>query len=246
MSDEQVSLTYYNNQENARQYHSQTGFDPARKQEMLDVALRLLMDLAPVGAHLLELGSGSGLFTQMLAASGHFAVIQATDGTSAMLDIARPRLATVPTPVFFDALDFTQENWGDKYEPAAFQAVTSSMALHHALDKQQLFYQVFTVLAPGGAFVFADHMAGSSALTERLIGWERGRVKLTKEHPTLADLEAFIQTDGRKQKQQGNHCESVANYLGYLGKAGFANADCLWRSYWLAVFVAQKPEENRG
>lgn len=120
--------------------------------------------------------------------------------------------------------------------------MTSSKALHHAANKWRLFRQVFDALAPGSVFVFADHMAGASPLTSRLIGLERGRVKLREKSPTFADLEAFIQADERKQEQQGNYCESVADYLGYLCEAGFVDTDCLWRSYWLAVFVARKPE----
>ena len=240
MPDTPASLAYYNDTKNASRYHSQTGFDPARKQAMLQVTLRLLTDLAPAGARLLELGCGSGLFTAMPAATGRFSSICATDGAGAMLEIARPLFASAPTPVVFETLDFTQSDWAGQYPPASFDAVTSSMALHHAEDKQRLFRQVFAVLAPGGAFVFADHMAGSSASIDRLIDQERAWVKLGPE-PLTEDMESFIQNDRQKQTAQGNHCESVADYLGYLQAAGFAGVDCLWRSYWLAVFVAQKP-----
>ena len=241
MPDTPASLAYYDNNENAMRYHAQTGFDPARKQEMLQVTLRLLTDLAPAGARLLELGCGSGLFTAMLAAPRHFGSLCATDGAEAMLEIARPRFASTPTPVAFMTLDFTRSDWASQYAPASFDAVTSSMALHHAEDKQRLFRQVYEVLAPGRAFVFADHMAGSSASTDRLIDRERARVKIEEDNPSPADLEAFIQNDRRSQERQGNHCESAADYLEYLESTGFVGVDCLWRSYWLAVFVAQKP-----
>lgn len=241
MPDTPASLAYYDDTENARRYHSQTGFDPARKQEMLQVTLRLLTELAPIGARLLELGCGSGLFTTMLAAAEHFGSICATDGAEAMLKIVRSQMATFPASAVFETLDFTRSDWADQYPTASFDAVTSSMALHHAADKQQLFSQVYEALNPGGVFVFADHMAGSSALTDRLIDRERARVKIGEDNPSPADMEAFIQNDRRSQERQGNHCESAADYLGYLEAVGFADVDCLWRSYWLAVFVAQKP-----
>lgn len=241
MPDTPASLAYYDDTENAQRYHAQTGFDPARKQQMLQVTLHLLTELAPAGARLLELGCGSGLFTAMLATAEHFGSLHATDGAEAMLEIARPLSASAPTPVVFETLDFTRRDWASQYPPASFDAVTSSMALHHAEDKPQLFRQVYEVLAPGGAFVFADHIAGSSALTDRLIDRERGRVKIGKDNPSPADMEAFIQNDRRSQERQGNHCESAADYLGYLEAGGLVGVDCLWRSYWLAVFVAQKP-----
>ena len=241
MPDTPASLAYYDDTQNAQRYHARTGFDPARKQEMLDVTLRLLTELAPAGARLLELGCGSGLFTAILATSGHFGAISATDGAEAMLEIARSPSASAPTPVVFETLDFTRRDWASQYPPASFDAVTSSMALHHAVDKQRLFSQVYEALAPGGVFVFADHMAGSSASIERLIDRERARIKLGKDEPSSADIKIFIESDRRKQAAQGNHCESVADYLGYLEAVGFVSVDCLWRSFWLAVFVAQKP-----
>ena len=241
MTDMPASLAYYGDTENAQRYHAQTGFDPARKQEMLDVTLRLLRELTPSGASLLELGCGSGLFTTMLAADGHFGSIHATDGAEAMLKIARPQSVSAPTPVVFEALDFTRHDWAGQYSSVSFDAVTSSMALHHTEDKQQLFRQVYEVLTPSGMFVFADHMAGSSALTDRLIDQERGRVKMGRDEPSSADMEAFIQNDRRSQERQGNRCEPVASYLRYLDAARFVSVDCLWQSYWLGVFVAQKP-----
>ncbi len=249
MTNKPLSLAYYNTSENAQRYHSQTGFDPARKQEMLDIALRLLRELAPAGASLLEIGCGSGLFTQKLSASRHFGTIHATDGADAMLEIARSQLAQAVTPVTLTMLDFTQHDWSSQFLPLRFDAVTSSMALHHAEDKQQVFREVFEVLAPGGVFVFADHMAGSSPSVDRLIDRERGRVKLASVSatdnnlPTDEDLERFAEADRQSQEKQGNRCESVSSYLNYLQGAGFTNADCLWRSYWLAVFVAQRPAE---
>lgn len=241
MTNKPASLAYYDTLENAQRYHAQTGFDPPRKQEMLDVTLRLLRELAQAGASLLEIGCGSGLFTQRLSASGHFGAIYATDGAGAMLEIARSQLASSMTPVTLEQLDFTQPNWSRQFLPVRFDAVASSMALHHAADKQQVFREVFKVLAPGGVFVFADHMAGASLSVDRLIDRERGRVKLANKLPTDEDLEMFAEADRQSQERQGNHCESVSCYFSYLQGAGFTNTDCLWRSYWLAVFVAQKP-----
>lgn len=103
------------------------------------MTLHLLTDLVPAGARLLELGCGSGLFTKILAASNHFGSICATDGAEAMLKIARSQMAAVPASAVFETRDFTRSDWADQYPTASFDAVTSSMALHHAVDKQRLF-----------------------------------------------------------------------------------------------------------
>jgi tRNA (cmo5U34)-methyltransferase len=243
MGSNHMAINAYNNMGRAQKYNSLKGFDPARKERMLDVALGLLVDLTPTGASLLELGAGTGLFTRKLHESGHFGKIYVTDGAPAMLDIARAQLADLSGMLFFDILDFSVA-WSDRYGKNNIDAVTSSMAIHHVEDKQRLFKEVFQVLVPGGSFVFADHLAGSSEQVDRLIGHERGRVKMRAQGSDSlndqATLDAFLEQDALNQAAEGNRCESLAQNLAYLAGAGFHNIDCLWRDYWLAVFVAKK------
>lgn len=239
------SIKAYDNLERAEQYQTRTGFDPARKETMLAVALRLLLDFTPRGASLLELGAGTGLFTHKILATGHFVEVQATDGAPAMLAIAEQQLRTFGATVQFRLLDFAIPGWSEQYRERRFGAVVSSMAIHHALHKRQLFDEVFQLLAPGGVLVIADHMTGSSPLVDRLIGRERGRIKLASQGKNPQDeqaMGAFMQADQAKQAAEGNQCEALITYLHYLSEAGFHHVDCLWRDYWLAVFVAQKVE----
>ena len=51
----------------------------------------------------------------------------------------------------------------------------------------------------------------------------------------------LIRRDEERQREEGHMCETVAQYQQYLVEAGFEDGDCLWRDYWLAVFVARKP-----
>ncbi len=237
------SIRAYNNVERAQRYNTQTGFDPKRKERMLDAALQSLLELTPRGATLLELGAGTGLFTQKVLNTEHFAELHITDGAPAMLEIAQQQLVGGRVSLHFDMLDFAAPTWADRYTDQRFDAVISSMAIHHVGDKQQLFAQVFQVLKPGGIFVIADHLAGAAPSIDRLLGTERGRIKLATQGKAQNDAEAmntFLQTDAAKQAAEGNQCESLGQYLQYLAAAGFQSADCLWRDYWLALFVAQK------
>jgi SAM-dependent methyltransferase len=121
------------------------------------------------------------------------------------------------------------------------------MAIHHAAEKLKLFRQVFTVLKPDGVFVFADHMAGKSELPQTLIDRERAFVRLGRD--TIENREQVldaIRLDEEMQRVEGNVCESVSQYLNYLAVSGFEGADCLWRDYWSAVFVARKPTNGRS
>lgn len=91
--------------------------------------------------------------------------------------------------------------------------------------------------------MFADHMAGSSNLIDKLIGTKRAKIKLnscSEKNKDTFKLEEFLKDDKEKQDSEGNKCESISKYLQYLQEVGFKDVDCLWRDYWLAVFVARK------
>ena len=174
--------------------------------------------------------------------ANHFSEIQVTDGAQAMLDIARQTLASENTILYFDRLDFTTD-WTGRFMGTGIDAVTSSMAIHHAEDKRRLFGQVYDVLEPGGIFVFVDHVAGTSGGVQHLIARERALERLGRASgATTEKIREAIAIDEKVQRQEGNRCESVVRYQDHLTQSGFQDVDCLWRDYWLATFVAQKPE----
>lgn len=237
----QKSQNIFDRQFVAERYHQKGGFAPLRKEKMLEVALDMLDALVPHRATLLELGAGTGHFTRKLIATGRFSKIVVTDGAPAMLTIAQQTLPTEPISLQFDQIDFT-ERWSERFAGRPFDAVTSTMAVHHAENKEQVFRQVCDVLKPNGVFVLGDHMAGGSALGNMLIDRERAFVILGRDDPIEPDqLAAQIRIDQEKSEREGNLCESVAQYQAYLSSSGFEEVDCVWQDYWMAVFVARKP-----
>ncbi len=237
------SLAYYGDSANAQRYSRTKGFAAERKERMLEVARDILVAVTAPYSTLLELGAGAGHFTEKLLQTDHFERIYVTDGTESMLDQARQRLTSDRTSLRYDLLDFTA-SWSSRFDGPGIDAVASSMAIHHAPNKQDVFRQIFAVLKPGGALVLADHMAGSSPRIQYLIGRERALVRLGaegREHPER--VAEVIRGDERHQEIEGDRCETVAQYQHYLAASGFSDIDCLWRDYWLAVFVAHRPED---
>jgi ubiquinone/menaquinone biosynthesis C-methylase UbiE len=228
----------------AERYHRRGGFAPRRKEKMLEVVLELLVALAPPQSTLLELGAGTGLFTKKIIKTNHFKRIHVTDGAPAMLEITQQNLPSGDGFLQFDIVDFSAE-WSERLNSNGFDAVTSTMAFHHAQDKLRVFQQVFEVLKPSGVFVFGDHMAGTSALGQYLIGRERALERLGREEKREPEqIQAQMQLDEQRQEAEGNRCEPVVQYEAYLSSCGFEEVDCLWRDYWLAVFVARRPGDD--
>ena len=105
------------------------------------------------GAHLgpqsrvLEVGCGTGLFTEMFAHSG--AKIVAVDISPELLDQAQER--GLPT----DQVEFLAKRFEDCEVHGPFQAVVGSSVLHH-LEVEPSLRKIFDLLEPGGYLSFAE------------------------------------------------------------------------------------------
>ncbi len=92
-----------------------------------------------------EIGCGTGLFTEMFARSG--AEIIAVDLSPDLLAIARERK--------LPRVHFLEKNFEDCEVDGPFDAVIGSSVLHH-LDMQRTWPKIYGLLKPGGRMSFAE------------------------------------------------------------------------------------------
>ena len=98
------------------------------------------------GQKAVEIGCGTGLFTEHFASCG--ATIIAVDLSLELLAIARNR--HLPPTV-----QFVEKNFEDCEVDGPFDAVIGSSVLHH-LDQGRAFAKIFRLLKPGGRLSFAE------------------------------------------------------------------------------------------
>lgn len=123
-----------------------------------------------------------------------------------------------------------------QFRDASFDVVISIFALHHTRNKEEyvsLYGRIFTWLKPGGTFACVDVVNGFgqewTVLNEN--GWRKYL------------LERF---DAEKVDQifANYHAEdspiSVPEHVSCLSRAGFAQADVLWKRYNFALYCARK------
>ena len=110
------------------------------------------------GSRALEIGCGTGLFTDYFSQSG--AEIVAVDLSTDLINLARAR--RLPPNV-----RFLEKNFEDCAVDGPFDAVIGSSILHH-LDLERTWDKVYSLLKPGGRISFAEpNMVNPQIYAER-------------------------------------------------------------------------------
>jgi 2-polyprenyl-3-methyl-5-hydroxy-6-metoxy-1,4-benzoquinol methylase len=128
---------------------------------------RLLGEAAGLrsGMHVMEVGCGTGLFTEMLLTYG--AHILAVDISPELLTYAQTR--NLPE----NLVEFRAMRFEDGAVDGPFDAIIGSSVLHH-LDMPMALRHMFDLLKPGGVIAFAEpNMLNPQIWAERNISWVR-------------------------------------------------------------------------
>lgn len=119
-------------------------FTPATNEYLIDAFVRL--SGLPPGARVVDLGCGSGVFTNVLHQRGYRS--SGVDLSPSLLAIARAK---------FSGIEFLE---GDierlPFADASFDGVLLSGVLHHLPERSRCAAEVFRILRPGGKFVAFD------------------------------------------------------------------------------------------
>ncbi|HEX8524840.1 MAG TPA: class I SAM-dependent methyltransferase [Tepidisphaeraceae bacterium] len=100
-----------------------------------------------LGMNILEIGCGTGVFTERLARSG--AKITAIDLSADLLHFARNRGLDA------NQVQFIEGRFEDAQLPGGFDAVVGSSVLHH-LEVEAALRKIHALVRPGGAMAFAE------------------------------------------------------------------------------------------
>jgi len=121
----------------------------------------------------------------------------------------------------------------------------SGYSIHHQPDerKRSIYQEIFSLLKPGGWFVNIEHIAPASQLATDLfenhiidgyyaIEQRNGGMRTRAE---MADV--FL----KRPDKEANKLLSVDVQCGWLRGMGYAEVDCYFRIYELAVFAGRRP-----
>lgn len=120
------------------------------------------------GKRALEIGCGTGLFTEMFAQTG--VQLIAVDISADLLEIARAR--GLPA----EQVQFLEKRFEDCDVGGPFDAVIGSSVLHH-LDLQAALAKIYELLKPGGVMSFAEpNMLNPQIMIQKNVPWIKKRL----------------------------------------------------------------------
>lgn len=195
-------------------------------------ALEVIRDWGgPPRPRVVDLGAGTGLFSSLVAGV-------LPDAQFLLLDLSLEMLAQ--TSQRFDGID------GRRIQTALFDLadgdlggpwdlVMSALAIHHLTDEQKrsLFERIYRALRPGGLFINAEQVLGPSTDTEAR--------NMRRWHAEIRAAGATEESIARaEERMRFDRSVPVETQLQWMRDAGFADADCTFKSWRFAVLAGWK------
>jgi ubiquinone/menaquinone biosynthesis C-methylase UbiE len=215
-------------------------------QEQIGVMMTILKSHQSPIENFLDLGCGDGILGAAILGTYPASRGVLVDFSEPMLGQAREQLKDFGKQLTFLNLDYGDPAWVNAVKPdAPFDAVVSGLSIHHQPDvrKRSIYQEIFSLLQPGGWFINIEHIAPASQLVTELFnnhivdGYyeiER-RSGGTRTRAEMADV--YL----KRPDKDANKLLSVDVQCNWLREIGFADVDCYFRIYELAVFAGRRP-----
>jgi tRNA (cmo5U34)-methyltransferase len=215
-------------------------YDRSRRQmvpcfdELYGIAAGLLPFPRERSFEVLDLGAGTGVLAQFIAAKFPHARILLADIAPEMLKLARERFAR-EAGVVDSRLSYTLLDHGQDPIPGTFDAIVSGLSIHHLEhdEKRALFERIHAALREGGIFINAEVILAESENLERRANedWKRAaRAAGAGE----SDLAAAI------ERQRHDRCATLDAQMNWLRESGFREVAAAYRNLIFAVYSGRK------
>ena len=239
------SIAAYDVSQRVKTYDADMELMHPNRSKMVQVALEVLPFPKTAALRAIDLGIGTGYFTERFLDNFPNSRVLGIDGAHAMIELAKARLTSLASPrVRFVIGDFRKLQ---ELAPGAgpVDVVFSAYALHHLgrTDKETVLRQVVELLVPGGWFVNADLIVADSpelesrlqeiriaGIAERARGTDNRFTDLASTGRFLADLE----------KNERDQPLTLAEDLEVLRSSGLKNVSAFWLEYRELVSGGQK------
>ncbi len=240
------SIEAYDPPERVRNYDADMDIMHPLRHKMIDIALDVLPFPSTDALRVLDLGVGTGAFSLRLLERFPNSEVVAIDGSSSMLELANARLHAYSQRVELVVSDFRAIP-ATLLEPAAFDVVITSYALHHldAGDKESVLRSVVAAIKTGGWLLNADLVVAETPDIEERI--QEIRIDAVTQRSPTNDKRFSSSAATRQHLRELEEAEqdqplTLAEDLRVIRDAGIRNAEVIWREYREAVICGWKTD----
>lgn len=238
------SIAAYDVSQRVTTYDADMELMHPNRSKMVQVALEVLPFPKTAALRAIDLGIGTGYFTERFLNNFPNSRVLGIDGAQAMIELAKARLTTLAPRVEFVIGDFRklQELASDA---GTVDVVFSAYALHHLgrPNKETVVRQVVKLLAPGGWFVNADLIVADSPELESHLQELRVTGIVERAHGSdnrFADLPSTRRFLADLVKNERDQPLTMAEDLEVLRSSGLKNVAAFWLEYRELVSAGQK------
>jgi tRNA (cmo5U34)-methyltransferase len=229
------SIAAYDVAQRVKTYDADMELMHPNRSKMVQIALEVLPFPKTAALRAIDLGIGTGYFTERFLNQFPNSRVLGIDGAQAMIELANARLTSLASRVQFVIGDFRKLQ---ELVPGAgtVDVVFSAYALHHLsrADKETVLRQVAELLVPGGWLVNADLIVADSpelesrlqqiriaGIVERAGGADSRFANSALTRQFLADLEL----------KEADQPLTLAEDLALLRSSGLKNVSAFWLEY---------------
>lgn len=238
------SIAAYDVSQRVKTYDADMELMHPNRSKMVQIALEVLPFPRTAALRAIDLGIGTGYFTECFLNKFPNSGVLGIDGAPAMIELAKARLKSLELRVEFVIGDFRKL---PELAPdvGTVDIIFSAYALHHLnrSDKEAVLKQLVALLRPGGWFLNADLIVADSpelesrlqqiriaGIVERAGGADSRFADSALTRQFLADLEL----------KEADQPLTLAEDLALLRSSGLRSVSAFWLEYREVVSGGQK------
>ncbi len=238
------SIKEYSLEDRINNYDADMDKMHPNRSKMISIALDFLPYKSKSTLKAIDLGTGTGIFSESFIKKFYNSKILAIDGSVKMIDLARARLGNLLKSVDFEIIDFKKF----KLEKSClnyFDVAISSYALHHLTKKEKsvLLRKIWKVLKPGGWFINADLIIAQSDVIENRIQDIRTYGIVKRSNGTdyrFKSIESTRNFLNELELNEGDNPLTISEDLKIIEEVGFNEIGTLWQEYREVVYCGKK------
>lgn len=211
-----------------------------RRRDQIEFIVQLIPHEPSASIRVLDLGAGQGTLAEAVLETFPNSRVVCLDGSTVMMKIGRGRLGKYQNRVSFVLEELDNPSWLKSID-GKFDAVVSSLAIHHLSDrrKKALFREIWGITKEDGAIIIADLVKAESRFLEQRYEWVLIET-IRKQAREIVGIERTYEEVEAKhreaQRTSGDRPASLRAQLRWLKQAGFVDVDCFWKHACFAIF----------